>query len=62
MFLGREPAVVLTLILAVIELVVLFGVNVTPEQQGAIMFVATAAIGFAIRSSVAPVDNRGLPR
>ncbi len=44
-FLGREPAMVLALVQAVIALVVAFGLNLAPDQIGAIVAVTAVILG-----------------
>lgn len=51
---GREPALILNLVGALIALAVGFGLNVTPEQVGLILAATTSVLGFAIRSQVTP--------
>lgn len=53
---GREPAVILGLVSALIALAVGFGLDITPEQVGLIMAAVTAIIGFVTRSQVTPTD------
>jgi hypothetical protein len=52
---GREPAVILGLVGAVIALGVGFGLNVTPEQTGLILAATSAVLAFVTRSQVTPV-------
>jgi len=42
---GREPAVVLALISAVLQVLAVFGWNLTPEHQGAVTAVIAATFG-----------------
>ncbi len=52
---GREPAMVLALVQAVIALVVAFGLNLAPDQIGAILAVTAVILGLITRSRVTPV-------
>jgi hypothetical protein len=52
---GREPAMVLALVQAVIALVVAFGLNLAPDQIGAILAVTAVILGLITRSRVSPV-------
>ncbi len=51
---GREPAMVLALVQAVIALVVAFGLSLTPDQIGAILAVTAVILGLITRSRVRP--------
>jgi hypothetical protein len=51
---GREPAMVLTLVQAVIALVVAFGLSLAPDQIGAILAVTAVILGLITRSRVSP--------
>ncbi len=51
---GREPAMVLALVQAVIALVVAFGLNLAPDQIGAILAVTAVILGLITRSRVSP--------
>ena len=51
---GRKPALVLALVQAVIALVVAFGLNVAPNQIGAILAVTAVVLGLITRSRVSP--------
>jgi hypothetical protein len=55
-FLGREPAIVLALVQAVIALVVAFGLNLAPDQIGAILAVTAVVLGLITRSRVSPAS------
>jgi hypothetical protein len=64
---GREPALIISGVMAVLALGVAFGVDVTEDQQEAIVKVFTAILGLvggvAIRSQVVPVsriEDKGL--
>ncbi len=52
--LGREPALVLALVQAVIALVVAFGLSLAPDQIGAILAVTAVILGLVTRSQVSP--------
>lgn len=52
---GREPAMVLALVQAVIALVVAFGLSLAPDQVGAILAVTAVLLGLITRSQVSPV-------
>lgn len=51
---GREPAMVLALVQAVLVLVVAFGLNLGPDQIGAILAVTAVILGLVTRSRVSP--------
>jgi hypothetical protein len=51
---GREPAMVLALVQAVIVLAVSFGLRLTPEQTGAILAVTAVVLGLWTRQRVTP--------
>ena len=51
---GREPAMVLALVQAVIVLGVSFGLQLTPEQTGAILALTAVVLGLVTRSRVSP--------
>lgn len=53
-FLGREPAMGLALVQAVIALVVAFGLQLAPDQIGAILAVTAVILGLITRSRVSP--------
>jgi hypothetical protein len=53
---GREPAMVLALAQAVIALVVAFGLNLAPDQIGAILAVTAVILGLITRSRVSPAS------
>ena len=52
--LGREPAMVLAQVKAVIVLAVTSGIRLTPEQTGAILTLSAVVIGLITRSKVTP--------
>lgn len=51
---GREPAMVLALVGAIISLAVSFGLHLTAEQTGAIMAVTQLVLGLITRQKVSP--------
>ncbi len=51
---GREPTMLLALVQAVIALVVAFGLNLAPDQIGAILAVTAVILGLVTRSRVSP--------
>ncbi len=51
---GREPAMVLALVQALVVLAVTFGLRLTPEQAGAILGVTAIVLGLVTRSRVTP--------
>ncbi len=51
---GREPAMVLALVQAVIVLGVAFGLRLSPEQTGAILAVTAIVLGLITRQKVTP--------
>jgi len=51
---GREPAMVLALVQAMIALVVAFGLSLAPDQVGAILAVTAVILGLITRSRVSP--------
>lgn len=53
---GREPALVLGLVQALIALGVGFGLKLSAEQITLIMVAVTAAASFVVRSRVSPVE------
>ena len=52
---GREPAMVLAFVQAVIVCAVSFGLRLTPEQTGAILTLTAVLLGLITRSQVTPV-------
>ena len=52
---GREPAMVVAFVDAVLILGISFGLPLTVEQKGAIIAVVTVALGLVTRSQVSPV-------
>ena len=55
MLFGREPALVLGALNALIAVAVGFGLNVSPEQVGLINAAAAGIIAVIIRSRVEPI-------
>ena len=53
---GREPAMVLALVQAVIALVAAFGLSLAPDQIGAILAVTAIILGLVTRSRVSPAS------
>ena len=56
---GREPAMVLALVQAVIVLGVSFGLALQPEQTGAILSLTAVILGLLTRMQVTPVRVAG---
>ena len=52
---GREPAMVLAFVQCLIVLGVSFGLQLTPEQTGAILALTAVVLGLVTRSQVTPV-------
>ena len=52
--LRREPAVILTFLVALFGLLAAFGWEMSKEQTGAIISLVTVVVGFVIRSQVTP--------
>lgn len=50
-----EPVLVVALVEALLALALVFGLNISVEQVGAIMLVVNAALAFVVRSKVSPV-------
>lgn len=53
---GREPAMIVAFVQAILVLAVTFGLNLTPEQTAAILAVAALALGLITRSQVTPAS------
>jgi uncharacterized protein (DUF697 family) len=51
---GREPAMVVAVVQAVLVLAISFGLQLTPEQTGGILAVSAALLGLLTRSQVIP--------
>lgn len=54
---GRNPAMVLALVGALISLGVAFGLQLTAEQTGAIVAVVQIVLGLITRSQVTPTST-----
>ena len=54
---GREPALILAAVQAIVALVVAFGLDLTPEQVGGILAASAALLGVLTRSQVTPVST-----
>ena len=52
---SHEPPMLLALVQAVIALVVAFGLNLAPDQIGAIVAVTAVVLGLITRSRVSPM-------
>ena len=59
---GREPAMVLAFVQAIIVLGVAFGLKLTPEQTGAILAVTAVLLGLLTRTKVTPTAAPELPQ
>jgi hypothetical protein len=55
---GREPAVILGAIQAILALGLSFGLSLSSGQIGAIMAVAAAILALVVRQQVTPVQNQ----
>lgn len=51
---GREPAMIVAFIQAILVLAVTFGLNLDQDQTAAILAVAALALGLITRSQVSP--------
>ena len=51
---GREPAMIVALVQAVLVLAVVFGLKLAPEQSAAILAVVAVVLGLITRSQVTP--------
>ncbi len=56
---SREPALWIALATAVIELLVIFGLDLPKGGEAAILVVMTAVAGVIIRSQVTPASSKG---
>ena len=56
--LGKEPAVILGAIQAILALGLSFGVHINQGQFGAIMAAAAAVLALVVRQQVTPVKNQ----
>jgi hypothetical protein len=54
---GREPALILGAVNALIALAVGFGLDVTTQQVGLINAAVAAVLALVVRSQVAPVER-----
>lgn len=54
---NREPAMYVAAVQAVIALVIAFGLDLSPEQVGAIVAVTAAVLGLVTRSQVTPTSD-----
>ena len=54
---GREPAMILSAVQAVIVLAVSFGLQLSPEQTGAILALTAVVLGLITRSQVTPTSS-----
>jgi hypothetical protein len=52
--LNREPALIAGFVQAVLALAVAFGLDLTPEQTGAILAVTAATCALVVRARVTP--------
>jgi hypothetical protein len=55
---GREPAMILGAIQALLALGLSFGLHLSPGQFGAIMAAAAAILSVVVRQQVTPIQNR----
>ena len=53
--LQREPALIIGAIQAVLALVIAFGLDLSPEQVGAILAASSAVLALVTRANVSPV-------
>lgn len=58
---GREPALILGAIQAILALVVSFGLDLSVEQTGAILAASAAVLAVITRSQVSPAAEPNLP-
>jgi hypothetical protein len=54
---GREPAMILAAVQALLALVAAFGLGLSPEQFGAVMALTAAVLGVLTRSQVTPLAS-----
>lgn len=57
MIFNREPTLILGLIRAIVVLITVFGLDLTPEQIAAVYLVAEAFLSLLNRQKVTPVDS-----
>ena len=55
---GKEPAVILGALQAILALGLSFGLHLNPTQFGAIMAAAAAVLALVVRQQVTPVKNQ----
>jgi hypothetical protein len=55
---GKEPAVILGALQAILALGLSFGLHLNPTQIGAIMAAAAAVLALLVRQQVTPVKNQ----
>lgn len=53
---GREPAMVLAALQAVLALAIAFGLDLSAEQVGAVVAASAAILGLVTRTQVAPIN------
>lgn len=58
---GREPALILGLVQAVITLSLTFGLDLSVEQVGAILAVVNVAMAVWTRARVIPIAGKPMP-
>lgn len=56
MIFDREPVMFLAVVQAVVALAVAFGLELTPEQVGAVVAATAAVLGLVARQRVTPVE------
>lgn len=59
--LGREPALILGAVQAVIALAIAFGLDLSVEQTGAILAATAAVLAVIVRSQVTPTRSGDTP-
>lgn len=57
MIFGREPAVFLGMIAAILSVALGFGLEISVEQFGLVMAAVSAVVAFCVRQSVTPVNK-----
>lgn len=58
---NREPVMILALVAAVINVLVVFGIDISTEMKTAILTVVDALLALAARGAVTPVADPKLP-
>lgn len=58
---GREPALLLGLVQAALALLLAFGLDLSPEQQGTILALTAAVLAVVTRQQVTPLADPRLP-